>query len=344
MGLSSKGQAAPPPAPDPGTVAAAQAAANVDAARETAKLNQFNQISPFGSLTFTGDIGEPGRTATTAFTPQGQQTFDIQQALGQQLSQLATGRAGQIPTDPFSFDGLPPPAEAGPEARLRVEQALRGRLEPQFNRRQEALDTRLANQGITQGSEAFKNAQGDLNRARTDTNLAITAAGGQEQQLQFNLADAQRRNALQESLTERGLPFNELAAFLQGSPAVGVPNFGQPTQVGISPTDVLGATAISQQARNQNFATQQAANSSALGGLFSLGGALGSAAILSSDRRIKTDIHKIGKLDNGLNVYRFRFKGDLKPQVGVMAQEVELVIPGAVIEIDGIKHVDYAQL
>lgn len=61
-----------------------------------------------------------------------------------------------------------------------------------------------------------------------------------------------------------------------------------------------------------------------------------------SDRRAKTDIQKIGKLDSGLPVYSYRFKGSMLPRIGVMAQDVEKVAPHAV-SVDrrsGLKRVD----
>ena len=49
-----------------------------------------------------------------------------------------------------------------------------------------------------------------------------------------------------------------------------------------------------------------------------------------SDIRLKHDIHLLGYLDNGLGFYRFAYNGSDKPYVGVIAQEVESVLPGAV--------------
>lgn len=55
-------------------------------------------------------------------------------------------------------------------ARQQVSDALYKRqtafLDPQYQQRQQALDSKLANQGITLGSEAYKNAMDDENRAR----------------------------------------------------------------------------------------------------------------------------------------------------------------------------------
>ena len=62
-----------------------------------------------------------------------------------------------------------------------------------------------------------------------------------------------------------------------------------------------------------------------------------------SDRRLKHDIKKIGKTDDGLPIYKFRYKGDPSEQihVGFMAQDVEKVHPEAVGESHGYKTVDY---
>ena len=62
-----------------------------------------------------------------------------------------------------------------------------------------------------------------------------------------------------------------------------------------------------------------------------------------SDRRLKHDIKKIGKTDDGLPIYKFKYKGDPSEQthVGFMAQDVEKVHPEAVGESHGYKTVDY---
>lgn len=62
----------------------------------------------------------------------------------------------------------------------------------------------------------------------------------------------------------------------------------------------------------------------------------------TSDVRLKEDIEPVGKLFDGTNVYKFRYKGDSSPpRIGLMAQEVERRTPEAVGEVGGIKFVDY---
>lgn len=66
----------------------------------------------------------------------------------------------------------------------------------------------------------------------------------------------------------------------------------------------------------------------------------------SSDRRLKTDIHLIGKLDSGLNVYIFRYSASpSRVHMGVMADEVQKSIPEAVSTDDaGYLQVSYGML
>jgi hypothetical protein len=50
-----------------------------------------------------------------------------------------------------------------------------------------------------------------------------------------------------------------------------------------------------------------------------------------SDIRLKHNIALLGHLDNGLGFYRFSYNGSDTAYVGVMAQEVQAVMPEAVI-------------
>jgi len=74
------------------------------------------------------------------------------------------------------------------------------------------------------------------------------------------------------------------------------------------------------------------------------GGMMGTPKMGPSDRRLKTNIVKVGER-NGINLYEFDYIYGIYPRRwrGVMADEVEH-IPGAVVEIRGFKHVDYDRL
>jgi Protein of unknown function (DUF3300) len=64
-----------------------------------------------------------------------------------------------------------------------------------------------------------------------------------------------------------------------------------------------------------------------------------------SDVTIKHDITLLGRLDNGLGFYRFTYNGSDQAYVGVMAQEVQTVMPEAVVRgRDGYLKVFYDKL
>ena len=70
----------------------------------------------------------------------------------------------------------------------------------------------------------------------------------------------------------------------------------------------------------------------------------GGLNLFTSDIRIKENIVPDGTTYNGHNVYHFNYINDDVRRRGVMAQEVEQTRPDAVVEIDGIKHVNYGAL
>jgi hypothetical protein len=64
-----------------------------------------------------------------------------------------------------------------------------------------------------------------------------------------------------------------------------------------------------------------------------------------SDMRLKHDIVLLGRLGDGLGYYRFVYKGGHTAYVGVMAQEVQTVLPEAVTRgADGYMRVSYDRL
>jgi len=64
-----------------------------------------------------------------------------------------------------------------------------------------------------------------------------------------------------------------------------------------------------------------------------------------SDIALKRDIHLLGTMDNGLGFYRFRYIDEPTTYVGVMAQDVERVMPEAVARgRDGYLRVFYDRL
>ena len=69
------------------------------------------------------------------------------------------------------------------------------------------------------------------------------------------------------------------------------------------------------------------------------------AGFIPSDVRLKRDITLVGRLDDGLGLYQYRYLWSDTVYVGVMAQEVAFVHPDAVVQdLDGYLRVDYGRL
>jgi hypothetical protein len=169
--------------------------------------------------------------------------------------------------------------------------------------------------------------------------LANANLGNQAQQQQFNQA-----------LTQYNMPLNTLSALRTGA-QVQNPTFqNAPQQATTAGADLLGAASSQYNAAMGGFNAQQAAQANMNSGLMGLGGTLGAAAIMS-DIRTKENITQVYWLPNGLPVYTYEYKPEYKDEaghgvhIGVMAQDVEQVMPEAVItRADGIKMVNYGVL
>ena len=206
-----------------------------------------------------------------------------------------------------------------------------------------------------------------------DTNTALAAAGAQN-----NARQVVRDKGL--ALTAdavnmgKGLASSTAAAYgigtnagnsAVGNNASGNANF-YANQAGMNQgfSGNIGANSSAGSMLNQLYGNQlsawnaqQQANATSSAGLGNLIGTVGvgamkyGPALMASDERLKTNIQKIGSLDNGIALYRYEFKPEFQEelghgmQIGVLAQEVEKVIPEAVSEWrDGYKMVDYAKV
>jgi hypothetical protein len=176
---------------------------------------------------------------------------------------------------------------------------------------------------------------------------AENAARLQQQQSDISRLDAQstiRQQNLQEQLALRNQPINEIAALMAGG-QVTMPNFSQFRPAAMSETPVGDYVYKGYDIASQNYRAQEQANAQARAGLFSMGGQIlgaGLGAFARSDIRVKTEITRVGRIENGLPVYTFRYKDGGPMQIGLMAQDVEKVRPEAVIDLGGLKIVDYA--
>jgi len=311
-------QPKPPAAPDYTGAANATAAGNMAAAKETAAANQklqlmgqygsmTNQVTPYGQINYTptyldnqgnpiahpADITDPNMlrqwTQTMTLSPEQQAMYNQNQALNQTLGDIATTGVGQVqrsmdnPLDFSQNQALQTPGQLQQQASNAAYQNAAQYLDPQFKQSNAQLANRLANQGITQGSEAYNNAMLNAGNAQQQAyesarNQAyIQGQQGAQQQYAQGLGTRQQQIAEQQVLRQD--PLNTLNAIRSGQqmqvaqmPQVGVSNpagLNSATQQGTAGPDMLGAVTAQGQYNQGLYNAQSAAaaqtNAAAIG-------------------------------------------------------------------------------
>lgn len=314
-----------PKAPDPMKTAQSQAAANQGTAISQQLLNMVDQQTPYGGLSYTQSgtnsyvdplsgktVTVPKFTSTQTLSPQQQAILDQTQAAELNLGSIANERSG------FLKDYLAKPFDVNAATEAKINELGASRLDPRFAREQENLRSQLISSGIRPGTAAYSSALNDFNQQRNDAYNQLALTG--------------RQQAFQEASYERNQPLNEIGALLSGAQVQG-PQFVNTPTTQVGGVDYTGLV-------NNQYNQQVASRNAALGGLFGLAGAGLTAGIRYSDRRLKSDISRVGTLDNGLPVYLYKIDG--RTELGVMADEVEAVMPEAIhTSPEGFKMVDY---
>jgi hypothetical protein len=260
------GKSSPPPPPDPKVTAGAQTANNIGTAIANNTMGMVNQVTPDGSLTYsqtgtqewrdpnTGEVYKlPQYTATTALSEMGQQIKGQNDQTQLNLAETGAQQSG------FLKDYLGEiwnPDTSAIEGRL-MELGSQ-RLDPRFSQEEERLRTRLANQGVTAGSEAWNREMASLGQAKNDAYNQLLLTG--------------RGQAFGEMQAMRNQPINEISALLSGS-QVSSPQVSMMQPQGAATTDVAGLINSNYNQRLQGWQTQQAQRQNLLGGLFGLGAA-----------------------------------------------------------------------
>ena len=233
----------------------------------------------------------------------------------------------------------------------------------------EAYRQEMASEASAAASRAFSTSQAMNNRSMAARGVnpnsgaargANNAMGLQQAAMRATAMTGARQGArdradaaqYQAAGLGRGLATNSLQAFQgasgAGSAAMGsYQSPGQQYQAGLSGA---GGT-FGQMAGYQNQAYMQAQGNKAAftGALLGAGSTLGAAAIGASDRRLKTNITKVGVDEaTGLNLYQFNYVpevGDDGTYIGVMSDEVRELYPSAVIVMsNGFDAVNYEEL
>ena len=231
---------------------------NLSGATAATAANRVNQSTPYANLQYqqtgTDANGNPIWSANQSLNPQ------LQAAMSGLQNKLASTAGQGVNTNTLAQTGINP-GELYSDAIMR-------RLQPQLQQQQASVETRLANQGIMPGSEAYNRAKTQLAQQQND---ALTSA--QVQGMDVGLRANQQ--GFNQQLQQSNLPIAQLGAFNQATQ----PGYVNPyNQAAVAGPDYTGAYTTGQAAA---IAAQNAANAKTAGlqsGLYNLG----SSALLSS--------------------------------------------------------------
>lgn len=233
-----------------------------------------NVTSPLGSDQFSVDTSNPAAPTVQqniTLSPGQQQLYDqnTQQSIG--LSNLAgqlqdkVGQAMNVPS--ATSADFNTEAQRASDAYYKQQTQY---LDPQFAQAQEQLDAKNANQGITQGSQAYNTDQlnfaNQKQQAYSNAQENAILQGPQNAQQLFSLSSAAQMQ-----------PLNEFNALRSQSQAT-LPTFGQANTVASAPTNTAAITQQAYQNSLNPYNAQIAANNQTTGGLFGLGGSALTAA------------------------------------------------------------------
>jgi DNA-binding transcriptional regulator YiaG len=213
---------------------------------------------------------------------------------------------------------------------------------------QQQLYNQAQGQNFGQGVTAQNVANQAAGQNYTQNYNTIAQNNAAQQQLyaqnlqRANFENAARQQSLQNDIAERQMPLNEINALRSGTQIVN-PQFSPYTgaNVGAAPIaqTMQNAYAGQMNAYNQDVASQNAQTK----GLFDLGAAALPYLPGFSDRRLKSNITRIGTHPLGIGIYEYDIFD--RHEIGVMAQEVQQVLPEAIhIHPSGFMMVDYGRL
>jgi hypothetical protein len=225
-------------------------------------LNMVDQDTPYGSVDYSIQGYEhnpngpdiPNYKATTRLSANEQRNQDQQWEFDNLTNQLGINQTKKL-------TGLmDSPVNLSNEAtESRLMELGRKRLDPMMQERKAALESKLYNQGVMPGTEAY---------ARE-----MRASGEQENDAYNQLLLSGRGQSVQEALTARNQPINEITALMSGG-QVSQPNFINSPQTNVAGTDIAGLTMDAYKyGPLAQYQASQANKQAMMGGMFSLGSA-----------------------------------------------------------------------
>jgi len=287
-------QPAAPPQINPYQISNQSQAANQNAANSASYLNNVDQVTPYGNLKYEVTGGNydylgnwiPKWTATQSLSPEQQKLYDKQIEVtqgGYDLAGKYIDRIGDATSQPFNLNGAP----AAPDVPQyndafhdEVYNKILERNAPQQAKDRLALESRLANQGISLGTEAYNSGMDVYNRGINDFRLAADIDAGNQAIGRFNANAASygmgtdaRKNYITEQQMLRMQPIQEVSALMGTGGGQQYPQFVPTNNYQVQPTDVAGIHGMAAAQAQANYQAQLKSQGAALGGLFGLVGA-----------------------------------------------------------------------
>lgn len=261
-----------------------QTAANAQTAMANAALNNTNQRTPYGNLTYNKIGAEtladgtvvPRYEAVTTLSPEQQKLYESQTGLQQgalDLAKTQIGRVGDTLSTPLSYDNAPKMPGSQDELRQQAYDASMSRARTDLDRSREAQKVQLANQGIVEGSEAWRRAMEGQDRALVDASNQATLNAGNIAGQNLQQAQTLRNQSINETTALRNQPIADYQALLGMGGSVTNPQFVTTPQIQMANTDVTTPAMAAYQGQMNAWNQQQQANQAMMGGLFGLGGA-----------------------------------------------------------------------
>ena len=207
---------------------------------------------------------DQGWTVRQYLSPEQQQLLDYQNKTSIGLGELTGTGLNYVKgmlQDPFTTKNLP---SLGINAGETYQDAYMRRLQPQIQQSRDALQQRLANQGIDIGSEAYQRAMFQQDQRENDLLLGATTQG-------FGTGLSARQQGFTEAAYQRNEPLNTLNAVRTGAQVTNPTFVSVPQQATTKGADLLGAATAE---GNYNTASANAAQAGQAGmtqGLVSLG-------------------------------------------------------------------------
>jgi len=270
-------KSAPPPPPDYRAQAEATAKSSQQAQTQADWANRPDQTDMYGNKTSwsTQAVVDPATGQTinkwsqsTQLSPDQQAAVDSEMAISKGLmgtAQGMLGRANEAVSKDFDWGNLQGAGQglmsglntaslgsmptADDQGRQRIENAMFDRMRPEHQQAQAGLEAKLANMGLTRGSEQWNREAQRLGDQQSRERYNALEAGGVEQQRQFGMQMQGREQGWNELMGAGTFQNQAQAQGFNQNAAQTQQNFGQDLQ----------AANYQNQLRQQQIAEQQMA-------------------------------------------------------------------------------------